>query len=88
MKLSKKEADLLSTFISLANRLLEGTPRKGAAQNNSSPRPKKRRSRDEAAKVKQDIIAGRAKGIPVKKLSEKYSVTPAYIYQVTGPAQK
>ncbi|MFO1088058.1 MAG: hypothetical protein U1E46_00600 [Hyphomicrobiales bacterium] len=87
MKLSKREADLLQTFVSLANKLL-ANGNAAPAKLRTRPAKRRRRSREEAAKVKQDIIAGRAKGIPVKKLSEKYSVTPAYIYQVTGPVEK
>lgn len=86
MKLNRREAELLQTFVSLANKLLAGSGE--ASANTVSSDKRKRRSRDEAAKVKEAIIEARAKGVAVKKLSEKYSVTPAYIYQVTGPSQR
>jgi hypothetical protein len=90
MRLSRDEANLLRTFVSLANKLLE-EKESGAAvskSKRSASGGRRRRSREDAAKVKQEIAAARARGVAVKKISEKYGVTPAYVYQITGPMAK
>ena len=90
MKLSRDEANLLKTFISLANKLLRerGTGTTVSKSKRSANGGRRRRSREDAAKVKQEIAAARARGVAVKKISAKYGVTPAYVYQITGPMSK
>lgn len=90
MKLSRDEANLLRTFISLANKLLEEKEARvtDSKSKRSASGGRRRRSREEAAKVKQEIAAARARGVAVKKISAKYGVTPAYVYQITGPMTK
>ena len=88
MNLNRDEVNLLKTFISLANKLLEereSGSRPGKPQVRQASGGRRRRSREEAARVKQEIAAARARGVAVKKISEKYGVTPAYVYQITGP---
>jgi hypothetical protein len=90
MKLSSDEAKLLKTFISLANKLLQesGAGTTLSKSKRSANGGRRRRSREDAAKVKQEIAAARARGVAVKKISAKYGVTPAYVYQITGPMSK
>ncbi len=90
VKLSRDEANLLKTFISLANKLLQesGAGTTVSTSKRSANAGRRRRSREDAAKVKQEIAAARARGVAVKKISAKYGVTPAYVYQITGPMSK
>ncbi len=90
MKLSRDEVNLLKTFVSLANKLLQesGAGTTVSKSKRSANGSRRRRSREDAAKVKQEIAAARARGVAVKKISAKYGVTPAYVYQITGPMSK
>lgn len=45
---------------------------------------RKRRSAEEAAKMRAAILAERAKGTSAAKLAAKYGVSTAYIYMVKG----
>ena len=40
------------------------------------------RSSADAEKMRADILAKRAKGVPATKLADKYGVTTAYIYMI------
>jgi hypothetical protein len=87
MRLSKEEANVLRAFISLASKVLEESGlgiKASKTQSDRSTGVRRRRSREEATRVKQQIAAARARGVAVKKISEKYGVTPAYVYQITG----
>lgn len=91
MRLSREEASVLRAFVSLANKLLaEAGPGLKASkiQSSRSAGSRRRRSREEAARVKQQIAAARTRGVAVKKISQKFGVTPAYVYQITGPMAK
>jgi hypothetical protein len=88
MNLNRDEVNLLKTFVSLANKLLEERESGSRVSKSRARQPssgRRRRSREEATRVKQEIAAARARGVAVKKISEKYGVTPAYVYQITGP---
>ena len=84
MNLNKKELELLKTLRNLTSKLLEEKSSEEASARSKLKGTRKRRSRKEAAKVKQEIIAARARGVAVKKISEKHGVTTAYVYQITG----
>jgi hypothetical protein len=78
MKLSKSERDLLTTFASIAQKLL------GAAKlnGNSGNGQRLRRSAADVAKMKKQIRAARKKKIPVKQIAEELGITTSYIYQL------
>lgn len=84
MSLSKKQIAYLNKIVSTAQKMLatadlEGTKQKGSK---SSGRTRHRRSGVEAEKMRADILAKRAKGVPATKLAEKYGVSTAYIYMI------
>jgi hypothetical protein len=85
MSLSKRQIAYLNKIVSTAQKMLatadrdEG-PSKSSASRGGSKR--RRRSGAEAEKMRADILAKRAKGVPATKLAEKYGVSTAYIYMI------
>ena len=43
---------------------------------------RRRRTSVEAEKMRANILRARAKGVPAKKLAEKYGVSTAYVYMI------
>jgi hypothetical protein len=86
MSLSTRQIAYLNKIIGTAQKLLatadleSGRPSAGAARGNAPKR--RRRSGAEADKMRADILAKRAKGVPATKLAEKYGVSTAYIYMI------
>jgi|688.fasta_scaffold1348937_1 hypothetical protein len=81
MSLSKTQIGRLNRIIVIAQKILETAQHEGNSYHNGVPR-RRRRSAEDAAKMRQDILAKRAKGIPAAKLAEKYGVTTAYVYMI------
>ena len=83
MALSTRQRAYLSTILTTAQKLLdsveESKEQKGKV--NASPR-RQRRSSEDAEKMRAQILAARAKGVPATKLAEKYGVSTAYIYMI------
>jgi hypothetical protein len=77
MKLNKRERELLTTFASLAQKLLASN---GSAPNGS--RPRLRRSRAEAARLRKQVLAARRRNLPVKDIADQLGITPSYVYQL------
>ncbi len=79
MSLSKRQIAYLNKIISTAQKMLDTAhleeKRQGAGK-------RRRRSSMEAEKMRADILAKRAKGVPAAKLAEKYGVSTAYIYMI------
>ena len=55
--------------------------RSGPARSGTKPGAS-RRTAAQAAKMRADILARRAKGVPAAKLAGKYGVSTAYIYMI------
>jgi hypothetical protein len=82
MSLSKRQIAYLNRIIITAQKMLATAHLdEGKAGLNGGSR-RRRRSAAEAEKMRGDILAKRAKGVPAAKLAEKYGVSTAYIYMI------
>jgi hypothetical protein len=81
MTLSKRQIARLNKIISTAQKVLDTAKIEEAAARDGAPR-RRRRSSADAQKMRADILAKRAKGVPATKLADKYGVTTAYIYMI------
>ncbi len=81
MSLSKRQIAYLNKIIATAQKMLDTAHLEVSA---SGKPPRRRRSAAEAEKMRADILAKRAKGVPATKLAEKYGVSTAYIYMIKG----
>ena len=80
MSLSKRQIAYLNRIISTAQKMLD-TAHLEDSRSGAGPK-RRRRSGAEAEKMRADILAKRAKGVPAAKLAEKYGVSTAYIYMI------
>jgi len=80
MALSKRQIAYLNKIISTAQKMLD-TAHLEDSRSGGGPK-RRRRSAVEAEKMRADILAKRAKGVPATKLAEKYGVSTAYIYMI------
>ena len=81
MALSKRQIAYLNKIIATAQKMLD-TAHLEPSSSGRSGTPRRRRSAAEAEKMRADILAKRAKGVPATKLAEKYGVSTAYIYMI------
>ncbi len=79
MSLSRQQAHRLNTIIATARKMLALAETEPAGRDAPNRR---RRSSADAEKMKAQIRAARAKGVPAAKLAEKYGVSTAYIYMI------
>ena len=85
MSLSKRQIAYLNKIVSTAQKMLATADRDEGPSNLASSRggsKRRRRSGVEAEKMRADILAKRAKGVPATRLAEKYGVSTAYIYMI------
>ena len=86
MSLSKRQINNLNKIIQMAQQIIalgEADAAKGAAgKSGQGVGIRRRRSSSEAAKMRADILAKRAKGVSAASLAEKYGVSTAYIYMI------
>ena len=91
MSLTKRQVNKLNKIVEMAQQLLAtangGASKRVPAKNAKAARGRKakvrqRRSSAEAAKMRADILAKRAKGVSAASLAEKYGVSTAYIYMI------
>lgn len=85
MSLSKKQIAYLNKIVSTAQKLLATADQDAGSSKSASSRggaKRRRRSGADAEKMRADILAKRAKGVPATKLAEKYGVSTAYIYMI------
>jgi hypothetical protein len=80
MKLSKTERNLLMTFVTIAQNMLDSTAKSPRRGNGAKPR--KRRSAADVALLKKQIRIARKRNRSVKAIADELGVTPAYIYQL------
>lgn len=78
MYLSRQHINRLNSIISTAQKMLALTEQEEKASGGRAKR--NRRSSADAEKMRAQIRAARAKGVPATKLAEKYGVSTAYIY--------
>jgi hypothetical protein len=80
MRLSKRERDFLTTFVAVAQKMLEAsaTP----AGQTRAGKKRRRRSSADVAQLKRHINAALRRKVPVKEIADELGVTPAYIYQL------
>lgn len=78
MALSRRQIAYLNRIIVTAQKMLDTA---SLEESRSGPR-RLRRSSAEADKMRADVLAKRAKGVPAAKLAEKYGVSTAYIYMI------
>lgn len=85
MSLTKRQVNNLNKIIQMAQQVLataEANAAKGTQGQGGGGGIRRRRSSAEAAKMRADILAKRAKGVPATTLAEKYGVSTAYIYMI------
>jgi transposase len=80
MALSKQQIDRLNKIIATARKLIDSAEAEGS--NGTTGKTRTRRSSADAEKMKAQIRAARAKGVPATKLAEKCGVSTAYIYMI------
>lgn len=80
MALSKQQIDRLNKIIATAQKMIETA--EADSPNGTNEKIRTRRSSTDAEKMKAQIRAARAKGVPASKLAEKYGVSTAYIYMI------
>ncbi len=78
MALSKQQVARLNSIIATAKKMIALADK----EPDSKGSKRLRRSSADAAKMKDQIRAARAKGVPATKLAEKYGVSTAYIYMI------
>ncbi len=88
MSLTKRQIGKLNKIVAMAQSLLDsaedGAPKaaSGASAKRGSASGRKRRSSADAEKMRADILAKRAKGVPAAQLAKKYGVSTAYVYMI------
>jgi hypothetical protein len=87
MSLSTNEIALLKKLVSIAEKLLEANSgskfsSKSVVTAKAAPKKRKRRAGKELVEFRKMLKAERNKGASVAELSQKYSVSQAYIYQL------
>jgi hypothetical protein len=81
--LSTRQTAYLNTILTTAQKLLVSMETTKASKSKASASPRRqRRSSEDAEKMREQILAARAKGVPATKLAEKYGVSTAYIYMI------
>lgn len=81
MTLTEHQDRQLQTIITLVEKFRKEAAKVSA--DKMTPRGR-RRSAADAAKMRKDILAARAKGVAATKLAAKYGVSTAYIYMIKG----
>lgn len=85
MALTKRQVSKLNKVKALIEDVLRiaaaETPSTKSGKSNAGSR-RTRRTAVQAQKMRADILAKRAKGVPATDLAEKYGVSTAYIYMI------
>jgi hypothetical protein len=80
MRLSKRERDFLTTFVAVAQKMLEASATPAAQKRAGNKRT--RRSSADVAQLKRHVNAALRRNMAVKQIADELGVTPAYIYQL------
>jgi hypothetical protein len=79
MALTKKQQAYLDRIARLIEKVRSDV---GVSTNERSTTKRFRRTSEDAAKMKKQVLAARAKGVSAASLAEKYGVSTAYIYMI------
>lgn len=88
MTLSKRQINNLNRIIKLAQQVVSAAEAEAAkggkvkGGRTGATGIRRRRTAAEAARMRADILAKRAKGVSAAALAEKYGVSTAYIYMI------
>jgi hypothetical protein len=82
MALSKRQIAYLNRIIATAQKMLDTAHLEDSRSGMNGGARRRRRSAEEAEKMRSDILSKRAKGVSAAKLAEKYGVSTAYIYMI------
>jgi hypothetical protein len=81
MSLTPRQEKQLDQIIKLVGKVRAEAMKTPAKKANGVRR---RRTGAQAEKMRNDILAARAKGVSAAKLADKYGVSTAYIYMIKG----
>jgi hypothetical protein len=79
MSLTQRQEKQLDQIVQLVEKLRADAMKTPAKKANGVRR---RRTGAQAEKMRNDILAARAKGVSAAKLADKYGVSTAYIYMI------
>ena len=88
MLLTKRQISKLNKVNAMLQQVLRDAERaqqqaaKNGMSNNGAFAGNGRRSAIEAQKMREDVLAKRAKGVSAASLADKYGVSTAYIYMI------
>lgn len=84
MSLTPRQERYLAKITQLVEAIQAEAKKAEGKVGKANGKGRKRRSAEDAAKMRAAIIAERAKGTSAAKLAAKYGVSTAYIYMIKG----
>ena len=84
MSLTPLQERYLAKITQLVEAIQTEARKSDSKTGKASGKGRKRRSAEDAAKMRSNILAERAKGSSAAKLAAKYGVSIAYIYMIKG----
>lgn len=84
MSLSSRQERYLAKITQLVGAIQREAKKAEGKIGRTGGTGRKRRSAEDAAKMRAAILAKRAKGTSAAKLAAKYGVSTAYIYMIKG----
>lgn len=82
MPLTPRQERYLAKITTLVEAIRAEAKKADGKAGKASGKVRKRRSAEDAAKMRATILAERAKGTSAAKLAAKYGVSTAYIYMI------
>lgn len=82
MSLTPRQERYLAKITQLVDAIQAEAKKTNGKAGKASGKSRKRRSAEDAAKMRVTILAERAKGTSAAKLAAKYGVSTAYIYMI------
>jgi Mor family transcriptional regulator len=82
MSLTPRQERYLAKITQLVEAIQTEARKSDSKTGKASGKGRKRRSAEDAAKMRSNILAERAKGTSAAKLAAKYRVSTAYIYMI------
>ena len=79
MALTKRQRAYLDRIAELVEKVRSDV---GVTTNVRSEAKRPRRKSEDAVKMREQVLAARAKGVSVASLAKKYGVSTAYIYMI------
>lgn len=79
MSLTKRQEAMLNQIVTLVEKFRTESAKQSAKGGKGG---RVRRTAAQAEKMRNEILAARAKGVSAAKLAEKYGVSNAYIYMI------